>query len=390
MGSDLVSACIFCAAFLLGTESAPLGGASSEMVGAYATYQRLFHETGSQGEDASNITPKFVLIGERWVSPASPGQGAGTPRREVRLRLALAPSHDEQEQRQGFSLPRVGATGTGRFENLALLYRQPIGGKDSLELAFVRRSHQATDLVHAGEGSPRSSVERSLAAERQDIALGWRRRFSGAELGAMGRYVTVEGRHRTAGTFHHANGGLLGAGIEGRVARGRWKAAVSAERSSGDLDVLEESDGALQRRFNSRGTLDAYSAAVGLAGEKTDVWFSVTFDRSKLPFVAVSLLGSEQRFFDSSYHPESESRETIWDLSIRRAISPGVRARLMLRAVFGDEEVRLTDRTGLLAPLTLRVRRGGDTGGGYDLLDEVGLPQVSIGLGLEFRITGSP
>src|ERR1700757_1915172 len=97
MGGDLVSACVFCAGLLLGIDLPPPPGYAVEVGFSYATSARRYI-TGPGSDDTSDVTPKFVLVGLGWSRPAAAGLGAGTPEAEWRLRVALAPSHDEQEQ----------------------------------------------------------------------------------------------------------------------------------------------------------------------------------------------------------------------------------------------------------------------------------------------------
>src|SRR5689334_25355088 len=120
MGSDLVSACIFCGAFLLGSPLPPAPGLSSEMGFAYATLARRYDVTEDR-VDGSDVTPKFLLIGlgEAWA--AKDGLGAGTPAGEWRVRIAFAPSHDEQERKEQAEedIERIVSKGTGRYENFS-------------------------------------------------------------------------------------------------------------------------------------------------------------------------------------------------------------------------------------------------------------------------------
>src|SRR6266498_2472344 len=117
MGNDLVSACVFCAGLLLGTPLPPPPGYHVEVGFAYATAARLY-EPGPGSRDLSDVTPKFALVGFGYNRAAAAGLGAGTPAAEWAVRVALGPSHDEQEQTP-FALSNTNATGTGRFENFA-------------------------------------------------------------------------------------------------------------------------------------------------------------------------------------------------------------------------------------------------------------------------------
>ena len=149
MGNDLVSACIFCAGLLLGTNLPPPPGYHVEAGFAYATAARRY-ETPSGGEDVSDVTPKFVLIGFGGARQPANGMGAGTPEAEWRARVALGPSHDEQEQTP-FSIANTNTTGTGRYENYALVLRYPLSPRGSIETGFSRRFQTSTDLIDIGQ-----------------------------------------------------------------------------------------------------------------------------------------------------------------------------------------------------------------------------------------------
>jgi len=385
MGTDLLSACVFCAGLLLGMELAPAPGTSAEIAGAYATFQREA-AIGAGRKDFSDVTPKFVGVGLRGAWSAPEGLGAGTPAREWRVRLALGPSHDEQEQMPA-SGRRTTASGTGRYENVAALYRQPLALRGSLELAWNRRTHKATDLVNLGDANFEFGEQRVLSAERVDVSLGWRHRFAGLELAASGRYARPDGSNATARAFHAARGDLLGAGAEARWRRGSWALWASGERLSGDVDVHEESaPDFASRDFSAAARFEALHAGVSRTWGRTDISFSATYDRSKLPFVALAVLGVETDLFDSGFHPESRTEETIWDLAVRREISPDVRLRLFFRAIHGDEKVVLTDSARVRPDQRITIRRGGDIGKGTGSLDAFGNPQFVLGIGAEFSI----
>ncbi len=156
MGTDLVSACIFCAGWLLGMDLAPRDGLSGQMGFSYATMARRYDVTPER-VDSSDVTPKFVLVGLGNAWPAPDGLGAGTPASEWQARVAFGTSHDQQERRRSpeEDLDRILDSGTGRYENFALLGRIRLGDRDSIEVALNRRAESATDLVDIG---PRNGV----------------------------------------------------------------------------------------------------------------------------------------------------------------------------------------------------------------------------------------
>lgn len=366
----------------------PFEGTSAEMSVAYATFARTAELPDSELTDISDVTPKFIAIGMRGARLPPPGLGAGTPAREWRLRVALAPSHDEQTQTPRMLPGRVRSTGTGRYENVGVLYRHRFSPSNSAEIAWNRRSHKATDLVNLGGENLEFGEERTLSSERADVALGWRHRWRGLEVALGGRYTRPEGSNTTAAAFQFAKGSLFGAEAEARWARGGWTIRLAGEATRGDLEVHEESaPDFLSRDFDADASFRALTAAVAYSRAKTDAVLSFRHDRSRLPFVSQAVLGYETVHIDSGYHPESDADEETWDLTLRRRFTSSLAARLFLRAVYGLETLTLTDATGRgRAPERLTIRREGDIGKGSGSLDFLGSPQFVIGIGLEFSI----
>src|SRR5450755_688788 len=194
-------------------------GVSADVGVTYATAARSLDRTG--GRDLSDVTPKFLFVSVGGARPAAGGLGAGTPEAEWRLRVALAPSHDEQEQTP-FSTENTTATGTGRYENFAVLLRESIGAHDSLEAGWNRRTHKGTDLVNLGGQRFVLGEERTLSAERIDVGLGWRHRWEGLEAAVSARYVKPSGSINTQNLFILAGSGIWGGGLELRARRGHW------------------------------------------------------------------------------------------------------------------------------------------------------------------------
>ncbi len=387
MGIDLVSACVFCAGFLLGGELPPRDGLSTEIGLSYATLAREIPASGEDPYDVSDVTPKFVLIGLGNARPAPAGLGAGTPAFEWRLRVAFGPSHDEQIRNPSAAQEGVETDGTGRYENFALLGRFPIGGRGSLEAALNRRRQNATDVLNIGGEEQTVSEQRNLTAERGDGALGWRQRWKDFEAAVSARYAKVTGYNATAGAFHNSSGGIFGASLEGRWRKGCWTVLASAERLSGSIDVHEESfPDFAPRDTQGDATLEAYRLAVGYSWPRTELFLTATYDRERLPFVSLAVLGIETVAFDGGYHPDSQVEEIFGDLTVRYAFTPAIRARLGLRLAGGQERVHLTDATGSRPPQTLEVDRGGRFGGG--LSRTLGFPELTFFLGADFAIGG--
>ena len=169
MGNDLFSACVFCAGLLFGTNLPPPSGLHVEAGFSYATAARRY-EIPDGRNDESDVTPKFVFVGFGGARPAADGSGAGTPAAEWKVRVALGPSHDEQEQTP-FALTNTNATGTGRFENYAIVLRHPFSARDSLETAASRRYQSSTDRVDIGQERYVLSETPGSVGGRREVAL---------------------------------------------------------------------------------------------------------------------------------------------------------------------------------------------------------------------------
>ena len=380
---DLVSACVFCAGLLLGTDLPPWPGYAAEAGFSYATTARRYMEPGL--EDISDVTPKFPLVGAGYARFPAGDLGAGTPAAEWRLRVALAPSHDEQEQRPNV-LGNTTTTGTGRYENFSVLLRVPIGARDSVEAGWERREHKATDLINAGNQRYIVSEERVVSAERIDVGVGWRHRWTGLEAAVSGRYLRPNASNATAGAFHITKSALYGAGVELRARRGRWTASLAGERASGSLGLQEQNAPDFHARdFSAPTFFESARLGIGYETGRTEVLLAGTYDRSRQPFVAFAVLGIETAAFEQGYHPDARVRRYVAELTVRHAYTPLVHLRTFLRSAYGDETLTLTDASGALPTRTLDIRHTGVFGAGLSRV--FGSPEVTIGLAADFRLS---
>lgn len=383
MGSDLVSACVFCAGLLLGVDLPPPPGYHAEVGFSYATAARRY-QIDAAHDDVSDVTPKFVLVGLGGSRQAANGLGAGTPEAEWGIRVALGPSHDEQEQTP-FSVSNTTATGTGRYENFAIVLRYPLGARDSIEAGWNRRTQKATDLLDIGRERFFFTEERVLSAERVDVGLGLRHRWKGIEAAVSGRYVRPSASDTTAGVAQLTEGPIYGGALEARARRGRWTLAASAERATGSIPVHEENQPAfVPHNFDADAALEAYRLGIGYEAKSTEVFLAATYDRSHLPFVAFAVLGTEVAAFESGYHPDSRASVSLWDLTVRQTFTQGFRVKVLLRSSRGDETLTLTDPTGALPPQRLSIQRSGVFGAG--LSHVLGSPEVTIAIGAEIAL----
>lgn len=374
MNSDLFSACVFCASWLLGGDHPAPPSFSAEIVAAYASMQRQNVTAGASSDDRSDVTAKFTAVGLRDARPAAPGLGAGTPESELRLLVSFPNSHDEADEGAG-APGRIVATGGGRYENYSFLARRRITPADSVEVGFEQRRHKITDLVDLGGSKFQVSEERDLIAERVDYFAGARHRWKGLELAAAWNHATFQGKTNTAESVISARGHLDGGVVEVRGRKGDWGAALSAEALAGSLPVAAEFQPDFQSRTrDSTAWTEALSATLSREAGKWDGFVSVFLDRSRLPFVSLAVLGAETRAMDAGSRVDSHTREWGYELSIRREVAPGVWPRVFYRAVHGNETVDLISDDA--AGSQLRVRRGGRFPG----------TQFVVGLAAQFQI----
>lgn len=386
MGTELLSACIFCAATLFGRELSVLPGLGAEIGLSYATLAREY-DSGSAPADVSDVTAKFVLIGMGNAHFPEGTLGAGTPDRQWKLRVALAPSHDEQTQ-DGVTRTR----GEGRFENYALVLRLPLGRRDSLEAAANRRSHNASDLILANFGFQQ---QRNLTTERAEVGLGWRHRWNGFEAALIARADQIDGSNGTPGAFILSRGTIPGVGVEGRMRRKNWTLFLEAETLSGSIDVNEESAPQfLPRKSALRTSLQYVRLGIDRSFGRREAALSVTYDHSSLPFVSLAVLGTETAAFNAGFHPESRTRQWILNASVGHWVTPKVRTRIFLRATYGKETLTLTDAVGTRPTQTLSIRRegffgqGGLFGSGQSGLSSyLGSPEIVLGLAGDFSLS---
>ncbi|HTY41389.1 MAG TPA: hypothetical protein VMH79_05905 [Thermoanaerobaculia bacterium] len=391
MGTDLVSACIFCAGWLLGMDLTPRDGLSGQMGFSYATMARRLDVLPGIRVDSSDVTPKFVLVGMGNAWPAPDGLGAGTPASEWRARIAFGTSHDQQERKalDDPPLERILTSGTGRYENFALLGRVQLDERDSVEFAVDRRAESATDLITIGPDNGNVSSSRSLSASRADFALGWRHRWPGfeAEIGLHG--AEPNGYNSSLGSFQQGKGTLWGGEAEARWRHAGWTLLLHGEGMWGNLDVHRESEPEFVERDTSEpASLAAIRVGGGYSWTRTDIFLTTTFERQKLPFVAIAVTGTEQAAFDRGYDPNSVNDEVYFDLAVRYAVTPAIRIRLDVALAWGAETVSLDDPTGALPPLDLDVHRRGIFGGG--LSTSIGTPEAAFFLGADFAIGAPP
>jgi len=356
MGVDLVGACIFCASILLSPGFAPDRGITAELVGSYSTVQRKTDLLGG-ASDLANVTPKFVLAGIRGARPAEEDLGAGTPAREWRIRLALGPSHDEQAQKPEPPGGVTSSQGTGRYENAAVLYRLPVGRRDSLEAAYTHRGERSTDGVDLGQATYVLSEQRLLTVERDDWAIGWRHRWRGLEVALAWRYSFTAAQNFTALSSSDYDGRLAGGTADVRYRSGRWTLEAYGEALGGHATGTERfapDFGVHDNRATARFTSAAFEATYSTPS--VDLRVSYAYDRNRLPFVAFGVLGAETDAFDSGFRARSRVALNTAGLDVRARAAEGLRVALLLRATLGNETVTLSDSRGVLPDRILRVR----------------------------------
>jgi hypothetical protein len=218
MTPDLLTACVFCGMQLFRSALPSAPGLSAEFGASYSTIERRDDSPTVFHNDASDLTPKFLLVGMTSSREAEGGLGAGTPAREWTAKLALATSHDEASQTFRIADPVV-ATGTGRYENFEAVGRLPFGASDSLEVGLAQRVHRIVDLVNIASPASRSRRHGASPAPRG----GTTRRSSSATVGHGCRGL----RSRRAGGAERSPPEPVGRGC-----RLRWPSRSSARPPS--------------------------------------------------------------------------------------------------------------------------------------------------------------
>jgi hypothetical protein len=379
MGTDLVSVCIFCAGMLFPVDFSPPPGYSAEVFAGYGTLQRQVTSGSPLIDDRGDATVKGTGVGLRWVGASPEGLGAGTPPAEVRLRFSFPNSHDEGSQ-SAASPEQVVATGNGRYENFAAIFRVPVATADSVELGFEQRRQKITDLLNFTSTAYEFTHERDLIAYHLLFGVGWRHRFRDLEVAGGWVASRVEARNDTPPSGILAAGTLHGARAEVRDEKGPWTYSFLARVVGSHISVGEQFTGRPQTFFERNAWIEAITLGVTHHARWLDLLLSGTVDRSRIPGVALAVTGSEQLAFDQGYYPDSSTKQWWIDLVLRSEVARGIFPRFFFRFVRGTETVGLADSSGVLPPQTLNLTRGGQfppTGSNPTA------PEYTIGVGLE-------
>ena len=279
---------MFCAGVLLGMELPPPPGYHVEVGFAYATAARRY-EIDPGREDISDVTPKFVLIGIGARGYRRPGS-APARRRQNGACASRSAHPTTSRSRRRLAVTNTSATGTGRYENFAVLgaTRSPRGTRSSS--LWDRRTHKADRRAQRSARSASSFPrQRLLSAERVDVGLGLAASLAGIRSGLSARYVRPSGSNATGGAFHISEGAIYGGALEVRGARAdagpsRLPPSGRAARSVSTRRAGRTSCRAIPTRS---ATLEAYRLGVGYAAGRTEVFLQATYDRSRLRFVVV-------------------------------------------------------------------------------------------------------
>jgi hypothetical protein len=379
MGTDLVSVCIFCVGMLFPVDFAPPPGYSAEVFAGYGTLQRQVTSGSTLVEDRADTTVKATGVSLHWASAPALALGAGTPPGEVRLRFSFPNSHDESSQ-SSVSPTQVTATGNGRYENFAGIFRVPVADADSLELGVEQRRQKITDLLNFNSTPYEFTHERDLIAYHLDFGIGWRHRFRDLEVAGGWTASRLEARNDTPLSGILAGGTLQGGRAEVRDRDGPWTYSLIARAVGSHMSVGEQYTGRPQTFFEREAWLEAITLAVTRKVQWLDVLLSGTVDHSRLPGVALAVTGSEQLAFDQGNHPDSTTRQWWIDLVLRAEVARGVFPRFFFRFVRGNETVGLADSSGLVPPQTLNLSRGGQF---PPAGSNPTAPEYTIGVGLE-------
>lgn len=372
MGNDLVAACILCAGLLLGRDAPPLYGFNGEITGAYGTFQRQT-ETSS-GRSYSDTTGKFPLVALGWTRPAAPGLGAGTPAWEVSGRLGWAASHSESAEPEETPVP-VFATGSGRFENVALAFRAPLAQRSSAEILFVQHRFKGNDIYDTG-GRFQLAGERILIAMRRDLSIGWRERLAGAEIAVRLQSALLQGKLNTVDGVLQGNGAIWGGGAEILFAPGSWRFFLGGEWLSGSVPRDEQFAPLYQP---ASGKDPAVLRGAGLWAERSagpaSFRLSGFWQKANVGWVSYAPLGETLRRFNDGFRPASATQSYGAELTARVLIGTGVFVKAFGHVARTRETVIFTDALGSRTCAPLDVLAPGTN-------------QFAFGLGLEFTLGG--
>jgi hypothetical protein len=386
MGPNLLTACVFCAGLLTVRDFPTPPGTSVDIAAAYSTLQRQRLPADAAIDERSDVTAKSTSVGFRWAKLPENGLGAGSPSSEIHLGFAFPNSHDEGTPGRG-AAESVVATGAGRYENLLAFGRVRIGPEDSVEFGVEQRRHKVTDILERDGADGSIANLRDMIAEHIDLAIGWRHRWRDTEVSGGLRETLVQGRHTTDNGSISARGKIYGGGLEVRRRAGPWEGAVFAESLSGNLPRDERHAPDYSSHHDSA---PAQFQTMGMSlfrdTRLVQIFFSARLERTRLPFDSLAVLGSETAAFDAGYLPDVRTRQTVFDLMLRRRVAPGVWPRFFFRFYRGSDTVRLTDPSGALPDLRFDVRRGHQ-------FPPVGAnptaPEYVIGIGVEFHPYGA-
>jgi hypothetical protein len=163
---------------------------------------------------------------------------------------------------------------------------------------------------------------------------------------------------------------------------------LHGEYISGSLDVQREhSPDFIGHESSLPASFTVGRLGLGYSWPEADLFLTGTYDRQRLPFVSLAVLGTETVAFDSGFDPNSIAKEIYANVGFRYKLTAAIALRINVAVAWGDETVMLSDATGALAARQLDVLRRGVFGGG--LSGVLGAPETSLFIGADFAI-GSP
>jgi hypothetical protein len=236
-----------------------------------------------------------------------------------------------------------------------------------------------TDVVTL-DGPFGLATARYLIAVRQDAFVGWRQRFPNAEIGLRAEYTLLQGKLNTPGGALLSRGGIPGVGVDGAIFVGNWRLSAGGDYLSGNVARQDQyGPDFAQQSGNDPATL--YGAGIRGAGRFGIVVVDVGlfWERAKVPWVSLAVLGIEQRLFDNGFRPASDNTSKGLDLHARIKAGPGVFVQIFGRFAQSKETVTFTDALDSRPPSTIAVRAP--------------LPaQYAFGLGIMFSLgsAGTP
>ena len=306
MATDLVSACVFCAGLLFG-----IGG--PRLAGVRRGRRLLVRHRGARNGPPNGRRTSPTSRRSSFSSASAAREAAGRPRRrnagaEWRVRVALAPSHDEQDPDALLdrrTSPRRGPAGTRTSPSSCGC--PPVARElDRGRLGPPRRTRRPISCISAASGSSSARSARCRPSGSTSASAGGTAGRASRPRSSLRAYVKPSGEHRARRRRSASREDWIygGGGRDSRIAaapgpvgerRARRRARSTSTKRAPRISSLRHLSPRVGRGVPGR------RAIYGRG--RTDALVSGTWDRSRLPFVSFAPLGVETAAFGEGHPP---------------------------------------------------------------------------------------